>query len=233
MSGKQNLYSIPLRDKSEAEFGSPSFDRERMQRAKYALRAFCRNSYHHCKNFEFAFLLVFVFCQKGGCVIALFMHLRSSIWACFQYLWYFMSRGIWSSFYRGMEPRRAKTWLMWGCSGIHHRWEGCPRQAQLRPEPWRAARMHLCWPRQQFFPTFVDFTIETSLSTSPSRLLCRHHHESALTSPEKSQRNIAVRISKGQDLCQGVFSWPESVCPLERQNVTLTTKKENTGRQTA
>ena len=106
-----------------------------------------------------------------------------------------MSRGIWSSFYRGMEPRRAKTWLMWGCSGIHHRWEGCPRQAQLRPEPWRAARMHLCWPRQEFFPTFVDFTIETSLSTSPSRLLCRHHYESVLTPPENFQRNLAVRIS--------------------------------------
>ena len=122
-----------------------------------------------------------------------------------------MSRGIWSSFYRGMEPRRAKTWLMWGCSGIHHRWEGCPRQAQLRPEPWRAARMHLCWPRQQFFPTFVDFTIETSLSTSPSRLLCRHHYESVLTPPENFQRNLAVRISKGPDLCQGAFSWPKSV----------------------
>ena len=27
MSGKANLYSIPLGDKSEAEFGSPTFDR--------------------------------------------------------------------------------------------------------------------------------------------------------------------------------------------------------------
>ena len=184
------------------------------------------------KTLNLHFFLYLYFVKKGCWVVALLMHLRS-IWACFQYLWYFMSQGIWSSFYRGMEPRRAKTWLMWGCSGIHHRWEGCPRQAQLRPEPWRAARMHLCWPRQEFFPNFVDFTIESSLSTSPSRLLCRHHHESVLTSPEKSQRNIAVRISKGQDLCQGAFSWPESVCPLERQNVTLTTKKENTGRQTA
>ena len=138
------------------------------------------------------------------------MHLRS-IWACFQYLWYFMSRGIWSSFYRGMEPRRAKTWLMWGCSGIHHRWEGCPRQAQLRPEPWRAARMHLCWPRQQFFPTFVDFTIKTSLSTSPwvrsdlSREISKKHSSQNIKRPRSlprglflTRKRLSIRTSTNQ-----------------------------------
>ena len=122
-----------------------------------------------------------------------------------------MSRGIWSSFYRGMEPRRAKTWLMWGCSGIHHRWEGCPRQAQLRPEPWRAARMHLCWPRQQFFPTFVDFTIKTSLSTS---LWVRSDF-----SRELSKKPDIQNIKRPRSVSRGFF--------LTRKRVSIRRSKYN------
>ena len=44
-----------------------------------------------------------------------------------------------------MEPRRAKTWLMWGCSGIDHlgSWPG-----QDNPPIPSQARMHLTWPQE-------------------------------------------------------------------------------------
>ena len=49
-------------------------------------------------------------------------------------------------FTEGMvEPRRAKTWLMWGCSGIDHlgSWPG-----QDNPPIPSQARMHLTWPQE-------------------------------------------------------------------------------------